>query len=266
MAKVLDTRSRGDLAQTRALWALYDQQPLMLLSGDTFADCETRLDSLCDILRSTHGAGSLPRDSYELPPLSAADLADLAADTQRTAAPARIRQRPAIAPGFEPRAATAAGAQEQEQDGGFARKAALSAMTRPRQPTLRLLSLNVNGLQDKDKKRWLFNLLERDKWDVILLQETHHRSPEKGAAWAGGGAKRAPLQLERARFLELLPSLPADRQLLVGGDFNCIAGQQDMLDPASPPGQRTLGYWTGLSHVETDHSLYDVWRELNSDR
>ena len=35
-------------------------------------------------------------------------------------------------------------------------------MTRPRQPSLRLLSLNVNGLQDKDKRRWLFNLLERD--------------------------------------------------------------------------------------------------------
>ncbi|CAL8464455.1 g3990 [Coccomyxa elongata] len=39
-----------------------------------------------------------------------------------------------------------------------------------------------------------------------------------------------------------------------------------MLDPASPPGQTTLGYWTGLRHVETDHSLYDVWRDLNSDR
>ena len=37
--------------------------------------------------------------------------------------------------------------------GGPARKAAFSAMTRPRQPTLRLLSLNVNGLQDKDKRR-----------------------------------------------------------------------------------------------------------------
>ena len=60
--------------------------------------------------------------------------------------------------------------------------------------------------------------------------------------------------------------MPADRHLLVGGDFNCIAGQQDMLDPASPPGQRTLGYWTGLRHVETEHHLYDVWRDLNADR
>ena len=205
-------------------------------------------------------------------------------------------------------------------------------MTRPRQPTLRLLSLNVNGLQDKDKRRWLFNLLERDKWDIILLQETHHRSPEEGAAWAQEGPNGlrcnwsgpafwchytsqsrgvailfrttarisdftvrhssatgrtlsvdftfgglpytvvcvyAPsVAADRPQYFtqELFPSMPADRHLLVGGDFNCIAGQQDMLDPASPPGQRTLGYWTGLRHVETEHHLYDVWRDLNADR
>ena len=202
----------------------------------------------------------------------------------------------------------------------------------PRQPTLRLLSLNVNGLQDKDKRRWLFNLLERDKWDIILLQETHHRSPEEGAAWAQEGPNGlrcnwsgpafwchytsqsrgvailfrttarisdftvrhssatgrtlsvdftfgglpytvvcvcAPsVAADRPQYFtqELFPSMPADRHLLVGGDFNCIAGQQDMLDPASPPGQRTLGYWTGLRHVETEHHLYDVWRDLNADR
>ena len=38
---------------------------------------------------------------------------------------------------------------------------------------------------------------------------------------------------------ELLTSLPADKQLLVGGDINCIAGQQDMLDPAGQPDQWT---------------------------
>lgn len=33
----------------------------------------------------------------------------------------------------------------------------------------------------------------------------------------------------QAYFLqELLPSLPADRHLIMGGDFNCIAGQQDL--------------------------------------
>ena len=63
---------------------------------------------------------------------------------------------------------------------------------------------------------------------------------------------------------ELLPSLQADRHLLVGGDFNCIAGQQDMLNPTGQPGQRTQGYWTGLRLVETDHHLYDVWRDLTA--
>ena len=56
---------------------------------------------------------------------------------------------------------------------------------------------------------------------------------------------------------DLFPSMPGDRHLLVGGDFNCIAG---------PPGQRTLGYWTVLRHVETDHNPYDVWRDLNAGR
>ncbi|MBF6614764.1 MAG: hypothetical protein IVW55_16765 [Chloroflexi bacterium] len=57
--------------------------------------------------------------------------------------------------------------------------------------------------------------------------------------------------------------MPADRQLLVGGDFNCIAGQLDMLDPTGQPGQRTQEYWTGLRCVETDHRIYDVWRDLH---
>lgn len=205
-------------------------------------------------------------------------------------------------------------------------------MSRPRSPSLRLLSLNVNGLRDKDKRRCLFNLLERDKWDIILLQETHHSSAEEGAAWAQEGpsglrcnwsgpafwchftsqsrgvavllrptaptaavtvrhysttgrtllvdftfsgqpytvasvyAPAAAAERQQYYTQELLPSLPASRCLLVGGDFNCIAGQLDMLDPAGQPGQRTQGYWTGLRLVETDHQLYDVWRDLHPSR
>ncbi|CAL8464456.1 g3991 [Coccomyxa elongata] len=105
-----------DPAQTTAaLRSLYDQQPLMLLSGDTFTDCEARHDSLCDILRRTHGASSLPRHSYGLPPLTAADLADRADGAQCTAAPARQRQRPAIPPGFEPRDTASLAAQHAAQ-------------------------------------------------------------------------------------------------------------------------------------------------------
>lgn len=61
------------------------------------------------------------------------------------------------------------------------------AMSFPRVPFLRILSLNVTGLRNKDKRRCLFNLLERDKWDVVLLQETHHCSPEEGVAWGQTG-------------------------------------------------------------------------------
>nr|BAA25763.1 reverse transcriptase [Chlorella vulgaris] len=200
-------------------------------------------------------------------------------------------------------------------------------MTRSRSPSLRLLSLNVNGLRDRDKRRCLFNLLERDRWDIILLQETHHSSTEEGTAWAQEGpagvrcnwsgpafwchftsqsrgvavllrptastaaitvrhcsttgrtllvdftycgqpytvasvyAPAAAADRQQYYTQELLPSLPAARCLLVGGDFNCIAGQQDMA--AGQPGQRTHGYWTGLRLVETEHQLYDVWRDLN---
>ena len=39
-------------------------------------------------------------------------------------------------------------------------------------------------------------------------------------------------------FQHLLPSLPAQRQPLLGGDFNCIAGKLDILDPAGAAGAR----------------------------
>ena len=42
-------------------------------------------------------------------------------------------------------------------------------------------------LQPAAENPELFNLLERDKWDVVLLQETHHSSAEEGAAWTQEG-------------------------------------------------------------------------------
>ena len=60
-------------------------------------------------------------------------------------------------------------------------------MTCPHQPSLRLLSLNVNGLRDAGKRRTLFNLLRRDRWDVVLLQETHHASQAEAEEWIGEG-------------------------------------------------------------------------------
>ena len=99
---------------TAALRSLYDLQPLMLLSGDTFAACEARHDSLCEILLRIHGADSLPRDNYGQSPLTAVDMAALAAD-EDAAAPARQGHRPAIPPGFEPRVTASIAAQQAAQ-------------------------------------------------------------------------------------------------------------------------------------------------------
>ncbi|CAL5226899.1 g9772 [Coccomyxa viridis] len=59
----------------------------------------------------------------------------------------------------------------------------------------------------------------------------------------------------------LLPSLPTDRQLLVGGDFNCVAGQLDVLGPDNSVLGRTTGYYDGLRIAETDRQLFDIWPE-----
>ena len=71
----------------------------------------------------------------------------------------------------------------------------------------------------------------------------------------------------RAAFFvqHLLPSLPAQRQLLLGGDFNCIADQLDILDPAGAAAARMARYYDGLRIVETEHQLYDVWRDRHPD-
>ena len=47
--------------------------------------------------------------------------------------------------------------------------------------------LIVNGLRSADKRRSLFRLLRRDKWDIVLLQETHHTHEAEGQAWAEEG-------------------------------------------------------------------------------
>ena len=57
-----------------------------------------------------------------------------------------------------------------------------------------------------------------------------------------------------------------DRQLLVGGDFNCVAGQLDVLGPDSSVLGRTTGYYDGLRIAETDRQLFDIWRGRYSDR
>ena len=65
-------------------------------------------------------------------------------------------------------------------------------MSRQRHPSLRLLSLNVNGLRSADKRRTLFRLLHRDRWDVVLLQETHHTDETEGQSWTQEGQLGPP--------------------------------------------------------------------------
>ena len=53
---------------------------------------------------------------------------------------------------------------------------------------LRLLSLNVNGLNCLVKRQALFAAVLQKGFDVVLLQETHHESESEGLSWAEAGA------------------------------------------------------------------------------
>lgn len=60
-------------------------------------------------------------------------------------------------------------------------------------------------------------------------------------------------------FLGSLPDmLPAGRQLLMGGDWNCIPDQRDQV--GSDTSGRMLGYIQGLRQLEEHHDLQDAWR------
>ena len=61
-------------------------------------------------------------------------------------------------------------------------------MSTTRPPSLTLLSLNVNGLGNKAKRLTLFHTLMQGRWDIVLLQETHHRDLEQGLQWSREGA------------------------------------------------------------------------------
>ena len=55
--------------------------------------------------------------------------------------------------------------------------------------SLRLLSVNVNGLQSSKAKRWaLLGAFIRGPWDVLCIQELHAASSAEVAAWAQDGA------------------------------------------------------------------------------
>ena len=63
-------------------------------------------------------------------------------------------------------------------------------------------------------------------------------------------------------FLDSLsPLVPQDRQVLLGGDFNCVGTDLDVTRNAW--GRRRTGYIGGLQMVEETFGLIDAWRELH---
>ncbi len=61
-------------------------------------------------------------------------------------------------------------------------------MSHPRHPSLQLLSLNVNGLRERQKRAALFAVLQAGPWHVNSLQETHHATQAEAAQWCSEGA------------------------------------------------------------------------------
>lgn len=194
------------------------------------------------------------------------------------------------------------------------------------QPSLHLLTLNVNGLGSAAKRTALFSLLVSGTWDIVVLQETHHENSAQGERWAREGAgpgkpwegqtfwaegttasrgvailvrdrshltdlvvapsdgrgrllrvdfiwEERPLTVisvyapclsgERQTFYldSLSPLIPEDRQVMLGGDFNCVASDLDVTPNAR--GRRRTGYAGGLQAVEETFELIDAWRELH---
>ena len=208
-------------------------------------------------------------------------------------------------------------------------------MNRDSRPSLALLSLNVNGLGSKAKRQQLFHALLTGRWDIVLLQETHHKDEEQGLQWTREGAGEgrpwpgvsfwthgttasrgvailvrdradweqpeaqqietvpagsdtlhepegrllrvdlqwqgtaysilsvySPCQAEhRGAFFtqQLLPAIPVTRQVIVAGDFNCVADDLDVTSNAA--GSRRTGFANGLQPVQQTYGLTDVWRE-----
>ena len=53
--------------------------------------------------------------------------------------------------------------------------------------SLKLLTLNVNGLRDADKQATLLQFLMEGPWNVVCLQDTHFLSNDEGEAWLRHG-------------------------------------------------------------------------------
>ena len=70
--------------------------------------------------------------------------------------------------------------------------------------------------------------------------------------------ERMPFFLQR-----LLPALPAGTPLVLGGDWNCVAGDQDLV--GGQPGTRQHGFHSGLLPLQQTLGLQDAFRHLHPD-
>ncbi|CAL8462154.1 g1685 [Coccomyxa elongata] len=195
------------------------------LAGHTHFDPAQTQQPLCLL---THSADSLPRDSYGLPPLIAVDLADLAADAERAAAPARQGQRPDVPPGFEPRATASILAQHAPQ-------VALTGLTAVR----RSGPEEPNGLRCNRSGPALWCHYTSHSRGVSILSRTTARTSNLTVRHSSATGRTLSVEFtfsglpytvvcvyapsvaaERQHYFtqELLPHIPADRHLLVGGD------------------------------------------------
>ena len=74
----------------------------------------------------------------------------------------------------------------------------------------------------------------------------------------------APVERQdRASFFQhsLLPALPAGTPLALGGDWNCVAGDQDLV--GGQPGTRQHGFHNGLLPLQLALGLQDAFRHLH---
>lgn len=118
---------------------------------------------------------------------------------------------------------------------------------------LRLLCVNVNGLQDSPaKRRQLFGALDAGPWDVIQLQEAHAASVEEVEGWVREGAGRG-LPFLGVCFANPLTSSSAGTVTLVKSS----APVSDPLLAAAPAGGRLLA--ASLSYAGLTFSLLNIY-------
>jgi len=115
-------------------------------------------------------------------------------------------------------------------------------MSHPRLPSVQLLPLNVNGLQEGQKRAALFAVLKAGPWHVIAPQETHHATQAEAAQWCREGAGR---------------TIPVGTPLLIlEGDWNCVAEDLDRQPPAWLP--------VRLAALQQALSLQDAFKCLSA--